>query len=553
MIKKVIFFVLCCFMLLSCPPEPGSEQGQESRVAVDDFYITELNSVNTYVGDVSTQLSITIMVTPNIEENKIVNWSTGNEAVATVVNGLVTPVSVGTTQITAISAVDESWTDSRNLTVLLIGVDSISLNIPTHTIAAYEGRAETVQLVATVVTDPVKPSLHGVTWLSSAPKIARVTDGLVTGLTDGTATITVTSTHDTSKFATCEITVQKTQPANMSVDTTALSALSLTYWNQAELNELASQIPSSGLRGDSLKVAVKKKIENTVTLTTGEYSAVSITIDSNIAADGITFSLTDNTDAKTISNLILPVTLFAVPDGTGATFENSILFKKAILGATKDLAGTILDSSNSEIDFNAVKEHTTGYSVIVAYKAPSLVTGTIPPAGTTPIFEYYASDTESIHAYISERSSPIFETNVIKGAKAGFKFSGSLTLRQSDTLAIFNVINNNKMNIWYKLTDNGGALYASESYMDWPGSKDIPMTSFYDSESPFAPFFSNLAPTKIQFGGEPLNTTTTTNYGKFVANPTLEIYFIGIVNTGTSTAQKTALTTYVRTIMTERR
>ena len=65
-------------------------------------------------------------------------------------------------------------------------------------------------LVASVQPDNATDKT--VTWKSSDDKVATVADGLVTGKSEGTATITVT-TKDGSKTATCKITVKKPHAA----------------------------------------------------------------------------------------------------------------------------------------------------------------------------------------------------------------------------------------------------------------------------------------------------------------------------------------------------
>ena len=63
---------------------------------------------------------------------------------------------------------------------------------------------ETVKLTATVA--PAEASNKAVTWNSSDEAVATVADGTVTGVAEGTATITVT-TSDGNHTATCTVTV----------------------------------------------------------------------------------------------------------------------------------------------------------------------------------------------------------------------------------------------------------------------------------------------------------------------------------------------------------
>ena len=64
---------------------------------------------------------------------------------------------------------------------------------------------ETSQLTATVLPDNAENKK--VTWSVDNTDVASVTDGLVMGLLEGTATVTVT-TEDGGKTATCVVTVE---------------------------------------------------------------------------------------------------------------------------------------------------------------------------------------------------------------------------------------------------------------------------------------------------------------------------------------------------------
>jgi len=150
-------------------------------------------------------------VAPATATNKSVTWSSNAPAVATVVNGVVTPLTEGATTIT-VTTVDGNKTATCAVTVnpAPVAVTSVSLNKTTTSIVA--GATET--LVATVL--PADATDKTVTWSSSAEAVATVANGVVTTLTEGTTTITVT-TVDGNKTATCAVTVAAAPVAVTSV------------------------------------------------------------------------------------------------------------------------------------------------------------------------------------------------------------------------------------------------------------------------------------------------------------------------------------------------
>ncbi len=160
-------------------------------------------SLNKSSGSIAVGSSdvLTATIVPTNASNKGVAWTTSNSAVATVSNGEVTGVSAGTATITATSA-DGGFTATCEYTVTApVAVTGVTLNKTSANIAI--GSTET--LVATVA--PADASNKGVAWSSSNSAVATVANGVVTGVSAGTATITVT-TADGNKTATCDVTVE---------------------------------------------------------------------------------------------------------------------------------------------------------------------------------------------------------------------------------------------------------------------------------------------------------------------------------------------------------
>ena len=155
-------------------------------------------SITLTEGDSET---LTATVYPDNATNKNVSWKSSDESVATVSNGVVTALKAGTVTIT-VTTEDGSKTATCQVTVnaRIYNVESVSLDKTNITLI--EGDSET--LTATVYPD--NATNKNVSWKSSDESVAAVSNGTVTALKAGTATITVT-TEDGGKTATCQVTV----------------------------------------------------------------------------------------------------------------------------------------------------------------------------------------------------------------------------------------------------------------------------------------------------------------------------------------------------------
>ncbi len=148
---------------------------------------------------VDNTLDIQCTITPDKATNKILEWESSDESVATVdADGMVTAHSGGTTVITA-RATDGSKIGSNSYSVTVIPVESVALNKSALSLAI--GASETL----TATAKPDNPSGYRVGWGSSDEEIATVdTGGVVTAVAAGTATITATVDN---KSASCDVTV----------------------------------------------------------------------------------------------------------------------------------------------------------------------------------------------------------------------------------------------------------------------------------------------------------------------------------------------------------
>ena len=173
--------------------QTGREAIQVESISLDK---TELEITE---GDKETLVAT---VLPENADNKNVIWSSSNEEIATVEDGVVTAIKEGETTITA-KTEDGGKTAECKVTVKakVYPVESVSLDKTTAEIT--EG--ETITLTATVKPD--NASNKKVIWSSSNEEIATVEDGVVTAIKEGETTITA-KTEDGGKTATCSVKVK---------------------------------------------------------------------------------------------------------------------------------------------------------------------------------------------------------------------------------------------------------------------------------------------------------------------------------------------------------
>jgi len=195
--KKVflaLLAVLALGTLAACggDPDPESVSLDESSVTID-------------VGD-----SVTVIATVDPSDaDQGVEWSSDDEAVATVEDGEITGVAEGSATITATSTADDSLSASVEVTVEEEGDDpdpdpdgpeSVELSDETLELEI----DEQYLLEASVLPEGEN---QAVTWSTSDDSVVTVSGGVVEGIATGTATVTATSDEDDSVSASVEITV----------------------------------------------------------------------------------------------------------------------------------------------------------------------------------------------------------------------------------------------------------------------------------------------------------------------------------------------------------
>jgi len=148
-------------------------------------------------------LTLTATVAPSNATNKNVSWASSDATVATVNDGVVTPVAAGTATITVTTQDgNKSATCAVTVGASNVAVTGVTLSQTTATLAITD---PPLTLVATVA--PNNATDKTVKWESGNPAVATVmSNGMVTAIAVGSTTI-VATTNDGGKSATCAVTV----------------------------------------------------------------------------------------------------------------------------------------------------------------------------------------------------------------------------------------------------------------------------------------------------------------------------------------------------------
>jgi len=149
----------------------------------------------------TSQIIATIL--PSNAANKAVTWTSSNPAAATVINGFVTAITVGSATITVSSTDGSNRSATALVTVTpvpIIPVTAITLNQTTASLSP----TNTLMLTAFII--PSSATNKSVVWSSNSSNATVNSSGVVTAISAGSAIITARSVSG-SQIATCTITI----------------------------------------------------------------------------------------------------------------------------------------------------------------------------------------------------------------------------------------------------------------------------------------------------------------------------------------------------------
>ncbi len=201
--KMAAFCFAAATILVSC----GDKVTGPEDIRVESVSVTP----ETKTLGITETVQLQVAITPTDATNKNVEWDSSDDAIATVSDsGLVTAVAEGTATIT-VTTVDGGKTDTC---VITVGDGSIDPEVPVQSVSLSPETQNIPVGGNFTLTESVMPfeaTNKSVTWSSSNDQVASVTDGVVTGVAVGTATITVT-TVDGAFTDDCVVTVVSASP-----------------------------------------------------------------------------------------------------------------------------------------------------------------------------------------------------------------------------------------------------------------------------------------------------------------------------------------------------
>lgn len=202
-------------------------------------------------------LTLTATIKPENATNKNVIWSSSNEEVATVKNGVVTAIKEGEATITAKTA-DGGKTATCNVivnpkTVSVTGVDLNKTSIEL-------GEGDKTTLLATIF--PENATNKNVLWSSSDDNIITVNNGELTAISPGNA-IVYAETEDGGFVAKCNVTVKGIKFQNTVISIMEGESAKLPYIcypSDLKLIWSSSNSEIASVDNDGLVLAKKKGI-----------------------------------------------------------------------------------------------------------------------------------------------------------------------------------------------------------------------------------------------------------------------------------------------------
>lgn len=270
------------------------------------------NKATMYLGE---KLTLKAEISPEDVTNKNIIWSSSDENVVTVENGVLTAKGKGTAKIAA--KAEDTGIEAVCTVTVIKHVESVSFGSSSQTI--YVGKA--LNLTATV--SPEDAENKKLVWSSSDEKVATVVNGKVTGVHSGTAVITAMS-EDGNKFAFCIVKVVQ------GIETIKLDKLDAVLDMKESVTLKAEILPENADDKNIIWVSsdesVAKVIDGVVSAQTKSGTAI---IKAVAASDETVFAQCVITVREPVSEITLSESEFSMTVGDKKTIAALILPENA--------------------------------------------------------------------------------------------------------------------------------------------------------------------------------------------------------------------------------
>jgi len=342
--KKILFCLLAAIAVLAT--NCGKNNEVDTKISVTGVTINK-TTLTLLPGDTET---LTATVKPDNATDKSVTWSSGNGSVATVdpETGKVTAIAEGTANIT-VTTKEGGKTATCAVTVNAAKVSVTGVSINVNELSIETGEKQT--LIATVTPDNATDKT--VAWSSSNNNVATVnpTTGEVTGISEGTAVITVT-TNDGDLKATCTVTVSI---AYVNVTGVTLSETILTLMKDETKTLIATVQPLNATDQSVLWSSSDTEVAD-VDPETGEVTAIgegtaTITVTTEEGEFTATCEVTVKAFTEVSTNILINPSFEDPDDDTPATIAPWIAMTQADLLKDAAVAPNTVSANRTNAQF----------------------------------------------------------------------------------------------------------------------------------------------------------------------------------------------------------
>lgn len=310
--------------------------------------VLSAEAVSLAVGASTTLTAQTQSAAGSTLAGRTVVWSSTAPTIASVANGVVSAIAIGTAGIIATA---EGRADTATITVTPVPVASVTVS---PTTASLQVGATTT--IAATARDASGASLTGraVTWTSAAPAIATVAAGVVTAVAPGSTTVTATVE---GQSASATITVTQVPVATVTIaPTSATVPVGMTTTLVATLRDAAGATltgrsvtwSSSANAIATVSNGVVTGIAPGVATITAASEGRSATAQVTVTTPAATWTATNELRIGTIDTIIRFSELAVAADGRAVSASGTRVFERAADG-TWNTTGTVIGGSPAVI------------------------------------------------------------------------------------------------------------------------------------------------------------------------------------------------------------